>query len=349
MKLNYNIDFNQLALEIKQFGKELGFDQIGITDTNIEHEASYFKKWLASGHHGSMRYFEKHGELYEQPQKLMPTAIRIICCSISYPKTKHHNHPIASFAQFQDYSNHIRQLLKIYADKISDLTKKTTAMRVFAGNAPILEKGLAAKAGLGWTGKNSILLHHELGSHFFLGEIFTEIPLPLDKPITNRCGDCFKCQESCPTKAIIAPYKIDARRCISYLTIEHRGSIPIELRPLIGTRIFGCDICQQACPWNEKITANKKWQRILSIPEQTNTQHLIDWFLWNKDEFKEKTKDSPIIRIGHERWLRNIAIALGNTPKTTKTMTALRSRINHPSELVHKHIEWAINKLDVES
>jgi len=342
MNSNYKHDFNQLALKIKQIGKELGFDQIGITDTNITQEVVHLKTWVKSGYHGNMGYFEKHSEVYESLQKLLPSTTRVICCRINYPSSQSPDHPIASFAQIQDYSSHIRRLLKTYVVKILEKTKLPQETRVFAGNAPILEKALAAKAGLGWYGKNSILINQDSGSYFFLGEIFTNMPLPVDKPIDDRCGNCFKCRDSCPTKAIIAPYKIDARRCIAYLTIEHKGSIPLELRPLIGTKVFGCDICQRACPWNNAIKTASNSSFVLS--EHLLSGNLVEWFLWSEQEFLDKTKDTPINRIGYERWLRNLAVALGNSEPNKKISETLQSRLNNPSALVREHVEWAINK-----
>ncbi|MDR1057141.1 MAG: tRNA epoxyqueuosine(34) reductase QueG [Coxiellaceae bacterium] len=207
----------------------------------------------------------------------------MICCSISYPKSPSHNHPIAAFAKTQDYSSHIRQQLKKYADKISQKTKILHKTKIFAGNAPVLETALAAKAGLGWYGKNSILLHHNFGSYFSLGEIFIDLPLPIDQPIPNRCGNCFRCKDYCPTKTIIAPYKIDTKHCIAYLTIEYKGSIPLELR-----KIFGCDICQQTCLWNNQLL--KPHNTLFTPSNNWEQENLITWFLWSEQEFQEKTQ-----------------------------------------------------------
>ncbi|HBC71343.1 MAG TPA: tRNA epoxyqueuosine(34) reductase QueG [Coxiellaceae bacterium] len=342
MNSNYKYDFKQLALEIKQLGKELGFDQIGITNTDITQEVVHLKTWVKSGRHGNMSYFEKHSEIYECPQKLLPTTTRVICCRINYPLSQSSSHPIASFAQIQDYSSHIRQLLKIYVAKILEKIRLPQETRVFSGNAPILEKALAAKAGLGWYGKNSILINQDSGSYFFLGEIFTNMPLPLDKPVEDRCGSCFKCGDSCPTKAIITPHKLDARCCVAYLTIEHKGSIPIELRPLIGTKVFGCDICQQACPWNNCRKNQTPPNTTFVLSNHLGSDNLVDWFLWSEQEFLDKTKNTPIKRIGYERWLRNLAVALGNSEPNKEISEALQSRLNHPSALVREHVEWAL-------
>lgn len=336
-------DFNQIALEIKQIGKNLGFDHIGITDPYFHQETVHLKNWLHLGYHGDMQYFAKHLSCYENPQKLLSNTSRIICCKINYPPPLDTTHPIASFAQTQDYSSHISNMLKEYAAKILKLVKSDRQTKVFSGNAPILEKALAAKAGLGWYGKNSILLN-EQGSYFFLGEILLDLPLPLDQPIANRCGNCFKCKTACPTQAIVKPYTIDTRRCISYLTIEHKGSIPLELRPLIGIKIFGCDICQEVCPWNKHKQNYAK--SCLQPTTEFATIDLVRWFMWDENEFNQKTIDLPIKRLGYERWLRNIAVALGNLPKNAEITNALQSRLNHPSELVCEHVQWALTTLD---
>ena len=335
-------NFTQLALEIKKLGKELGFDQVGITDIDLSKETINFKKWLQLGFHGDMRYLERNLNSREHPEKLLPDTVRVICCSINYPKSPSPSHPLAAFAQFQDYSTYISQLLEKYAAKISALTNFPPKMRVFSGNAPVLEKALAAKAGIGWYGKNTILNNQNSGSYFFLGEIFTDLALPIDKPILNHCGSCTKCIDKCPTKAITEPYILDARNCISYLTIEYKGIIPVHLRPLIGTRIFGCDLCQQVCPWNRF----SKTHSASFIPFAHFTSgNLAEWFLWDEKEFLNKTKDSPINRIGYERWLRNLAIALGNSPLTKENIKALQSRLNYPSALVQEHVKWALESL----
>lgn len=338
MNLDSDNHFTQLALEIKQLGKELGFNQVAITDINLTTEFDHLKTWLQTDFQGDMNYFTKYLDVYEHPEKLLLDTTRIICCSINYPQLGSSSQPIASFATIQDYSHYLRELLKKYVNQILILLPEAKT-RVFAGNAPILEKALAAKAGIGWYGKNSLLLNQNFGSLFFLGEILINIPLPIDKPVLGRCGNCFKCKDNCPTQAIIAPYQLNAKRCISYLTIEHKGSIPLELRPLIGTKIFGCDSCQQVCPWNNQKTMQ------LSTPftplSALTSNNLVDWFLWSEQEFLNKTKNSPINRLGHERWLRNIAVALGNSAPCEKIRTALQARLDHPSPLVREHVEWA--------
>ena len=328
-----NYDFNRVALEIKQLGQTMGFAQIGIADVTLKQEATYLKKWLRADLHGKMTYLEKHYNLREQPQTLVANTKRIICCRLDYPKSPI-NHPVAAFAQIQDYTTHSSQLLKKYAAEITAQIIHTK-FRVFSGNAPILEKALAAKAGIGWYGKNTMLINNVAGSYFFLGEIFTSLPLPTDKPLANHCGNCSQCQVQCPTQAIIAPYKLDANKCIAYLTIEYTGTIPLALRPFIGTKIFGCDICQQACPWNH-------------LPKNKTTTFreadLVTWFLWSEQEFLAKTQNSPIRRIGYERWLRNLAIALGNAATTPTNLQALQARQNHSSALVQEHVHWALER-----
>jgi epoxyqueuosine reductase len=332
MNSNTNYNFNQLASEIKQIGKELGFDRIGITDVDLTHESIYLKKWLQSGFHGEMRYLEKNLDLREHPKKLFPDTVRVICCSINYPKSLS-SHSIAAFAHCQDYPVYISELLKKYVDLISTKTAVLPKTRVFSGNAPILEKALAAKAGIGWYGKNALLINQK-GSYFFLGEIFINLPLPIDQPLANRCGNCTKCIDQCPTKAIVKPYQLNASNCIAYLTIEYKGVIPLHLRPLIGTRIFGCDACQQICPWNR-----------FAKSEHFVSGNLAEWFLWDEQEFLTKTQNSPIRRIGYERWLRNLAVALGNSPPTEENRKALQSRIHYPSALVQEHVNWALEHL----
>jgi len=342
MEPQLNQDNTELAFKIKELGKEFGFDRVGIADIELIKETDHFKNWVKANFHGGMKFFERHYEVYKSPKKLLPSLTRVICCRMEYPRAKNQTDPIASFAQVQDYSLHIRAILKKYAAAISELINVEQNTRVFAGNAPLLEKALAAKAGIGWYGKNSILIDEKKGSYFFLGEILTDLSLPIDGPVKNRCGTCFKCGDLCPTNAIVAPYKIDARRCIAYLTVEHKGSIPLELRPLIGNKIYGCDICQQVCPWNKK--PQNLPSSTFTISEEYSSGNLVDWFLWDKKTYKEKTKDSPMYRLKYDLWLRNIAVALGNAPKDPQIAEALRSRLEYPSELVREHVEWALER-----
>ncbi len=338
-------NFNLLAAKIKELGYKLGFNQIGITNLDLSFAAKHFKEWLNSGFAGEMNYFNKHLECYLHPDELLSEATRVISCSISYPKPTNINHPVSSFALIEDYSKHIRNLLSSYIKTIVSEIELPIKWRLFAGNAPILEKALAVKAGLGWYGKNSLLLNQLQGSYLFLGEILINLPLPIDTPIKNRCGSCTKCITACPTQAIISPYRIDARKCISYLTIEHKGTIPVDIRPLIGNKIFGCDICQQACPYNKKLSGAYNIFR----SNQFGEPDLIKWFLWPEEVFKKMTAGSPIARISYEQWLRNLAVALGNglynEEVNKEVLAALKLIFYHNSLLVKDHIKWAISKL----
>lgn len=257
---------------------------------------------------------------------------------------KPHKAYISRYALGRDYHKLLRQRLQKLAAKIS-ASIPTTGYRVFVDSAPVLEKSLAAKAGLGWIGKNTLVINRHAGSWFFLGEIYTDIPLPIDAATSSHCGSCSACIKICPTQAIIAPYQLDARRCISYLTIENKGAIPEELRPLMGNRIFGCDDCQLICPWNRY--ANFSAEKDFKPRHNLGTAELIDLFLWSEEEFLQKTEGSAIRRAGYIGWLRNIAIALGNAPYDHKILIALKERAAYPSPLVQEHILWAItNQLD---
>jgi epoxyqueuosine reductase len=345
------IDYFQLAADIKQWGQALGFQQIGITDVDLTQYETYFLDWLTQKFHGEMSYMANHGTKRYRPAELVPGTVRIISARIDYlppdtSMTKVLQDPkkgyISRYALGRDYHKLIRKRLALLARQISSVVK-TSGYRAFADSAPVLEKPLAEKAGLGWIGKHTNLINRQAGSWFFLGEIFTDLPLPLDSPVKNHCGTCSACIDICPTQAIIAPYQLDARRCISYLTIELRGSIPIELRPLLGNRIYGCDDCQLTCPWNRfaKPTDEKEFhpRQNLSSPE------LLELFALSEEEFLRKTEGSAIRRIGYECWLRNIAVALGNAPSHPTIVTALKQRLNHSSELVKEHVIWALGQL----
>jgi Uncharacterized Fe-S protein len=342
MTTDHHPNLYQLAVKIKQLGKELGFTQIGITDINLLPENIQLKKWLAAGFNGEMKSFAKNAAIYEKPEILLPGAIRVICCGLRYPKATAESHPLASYAQLEDYSVITTRLLAKLVEQINDQLDLPLKARFFAGNAPLLEKGLAYKAGVGWYGKHTILINESAGSFFCLGEILTDLPLPIDQPLPNRCGDCTKCITNCPTKALIAPGRLDARRCIAYLTGSYKGSIPEELRPLIGNKVLGCDLCQNGCPWNQQLPPDTN-NHFQSIPHFTS-ENLLEWFSWSEEEYKEKVNNSPIKLIKYECWLRNIAVALGNTPKTSAVLAALKSRLTDPSELVREHVTWAIHK-----
>lgn len=347
-KTNTNPDFNQLAHDIKSLGQELGFQQIGITDIDLSHYEKQFLDWLMNHFHGEMHYMESHGSKRYQPNELVPGTMRVISARMDYLP---HNTDIQNvlqnprlgyisrYALGRDYHKVIRKRLKLLVEKLTEMIGQF-GYRVFADSAPVLEKPLAEKAGLGWMGKHTNLINRSAGSWFFLGEIFTNLPLPIDEPVKNHCGTCQACIDICPTQAIVGPYQLDARRCISYLTIELRGSIPVEFRSKMGNRIYGCDDCQLICPWNRfaKSTQEKDFQprHGLSAP------NLIDLFNWSESEFLKKTEGSAIRRIGYDCWLRNIAVALGNAPYSEAIVQALNKKLNHSSALVREHVEWAL-------
>ena len=342
---------SSLADRIKLWGKELGFEQLGICDTQLEDHEARLQTWLENKFHGSMNYMERHGTLRSRPAELVPGSVRVISVRMNYldklatPAEELMERPekalISRYALGRDYHKVMRKRLQKLASRIEQETGEF-AYRVFVDSAPVLEKALAEKAGLGWIGKHSNLLNREAGSWFFLGEIYTDLPLPIDRPVKNHCGDCVRCIDCCPTGAIIGPYQVDARKCISYLTIELRDSIPVELRPLLGNRIFGCDDCQAVCPWNRfaKYSAEPDF-----VPrEGLDANDLIELFAWTEAEFLQRTEGSAIRRTGYLGWLRNIAVALGNAPHSKEVVNALRAAEQHPSELVREHVKWALEQ-----
>lgn len=340
---------NQLAASIKQWGLELGFQQIGITDINLADAEARLQIWLASQFHGEMEYMQRHGTKRTRPDELIPGTIRVISARMDYlpadtklietlqsPDLAY----ISRYALGRDYHKLIKKRLNQLAERIQTEVG-TTEFRVFTDSAPVLEKPLAQKAGLGWIGKHTNLINSKAGSWFFLGEIYTDLPLPIDTPQEkSHCGSCTSCIDVCPTAAIVAPYQLDARRCISYLTIELRSSIPVELRPLIGNRVYGCDDCQLFCPWNKfaKFTNEKDFHP----RHKLDAASLLELFAWSEDEFLRYTEGSAIRRIGYECWLRNIAVGLGNAPYDEKIVAALNAKKAHDSELVREHVEWAL-------
>lgn len=340
-----------LAQQIKQWGQELGFQQIGITDTDLPEAEAYLQNWLANDFHGEMEYMQRHGEKRSRPALLQPGTTRIISARMDYlPETASainqaldnpYSAYISRYALGRDYHKLMRNRLQKLADKIQNEVGDF-GYRAFVDSAPVLEKALAEKAGLGWIGKHSNLINRKAGSWFFLGEIFTDLQLPVDSATENHCGTCKACLDICPTQAIVGPYQVDARRCVSYLTIELHGSIPEPLRPLLGNRIYGCDDCQLVCPWNRfaKLSAENDFHP----RHKLNTQQLLDVFAWDEPEFLAKTEGSAIRRIGHQRWLRNIAVALGNALPSPLVIDALTARLAHPSELVKEHIGWALDQ-----
>lgn len=346
------LDYQQLTSDIKSWGIELGFQQIGITDTQMSPYDERFNAWLANHFHGEMHFMEAHGSKRYRPEELIPGTIRIITARMNYLPADTQcieilNHPkkgyISRYALGRDYHKLIRKRLAQLAEKIEQITGPC-GYRAFTDSAPVLEKALAEKSGLGWIGKHTNLLTRGAGSWFFLGEIYTNLPLPTDTPVQNHCGKCTACITICPTQAIVGPYQLDARRCISYLTIELRGSIPVELRPLIGNRIYGCDDCQLVCPWNRfaKFTEEDDFTPRHNLANAD----LTELFLWSEETFLKKTEGSAIRRIGHECWLRNIAVALGNAPSHPDIIAALRERLDDPSPLVREHVMWALKQHD---
>ena len=341
-----------LALQIKQWGQELGFQQIGITDADLPEAEAHLHRWLDNNFHGEMDYMQRHGLKRSRPELLHPGTVRIISVRMDYqteatatmkqqlddPASAY----ISRYALGRDYHKLMRNRLQKLADKIQAETgfHYPESMRAFVDSAPVLEKALAEKAGLGWIGKHSNVINRKAGSWFFLGELFTNLPLPVDSPATAHCGQCRACLDICPTQAIIAPYQVDARRCVSYLTIELHGSIPEDLRPLIGNRIYGCDDCQLICPWNR--FAKPTGEQDFHPRHRLNTRQLLEVFAWTETEFLAKTEGSAIRRIGHQRWLRNIAVALGNAPPSAIIIEALKPMLDHDSDMVREHVRWAL-------
>ena len=347
-------DLARLAQQIKHWGGELGFAAVGIADGELSAAEAGLQAWLDQGFHGEMDYMAAHGTKRSRPAELVPGTVRIISARLDYfPSAAADPHAVLAdagagyvsrYALGRDYHKVLRTRLQALAEKIS-AEIGAHHFRVFTDSAPVLEVELAAKSGLGWRGKHTLLLNRKHGSWFFLGEIYTDLPLPVDAPEAGHCGTCQACIDVCPTRAIVAPYSLDARRCISYLTIELKGSIPLELRPLIGNRIYGCDDCQLACPWN-------RFAQTAALPDfevrnGLDSARLVELFAWGEADFNERLAGSPIRRIGHERWLRNIAVALGNAPASPEIKTALVGRKDHPSELVREHVTWALDRQEI--
>ena len=343
-----SIDFVELAARIKRWGRELGFDAIGIADTDLNAAEAGLAAWLAAGCHGEMDYMASHGTKRSRPAELVPGTVRIITARMnSLPEAAPMEAVLADggrasisrYALGRDYHKLLRARLQRLAERIGSEVG-AYGHRVFTDSAPVMEVALAAKSGLGWRGKHTLLLTREAGSYFFLGEIYADLPLPTDQPQEEHCGTCRACLDACPTQAIVAPYRVDARRCISYLTIELKGSIPEDLRPLIGNRVYGCDDCQLACPWNR--FARRTGETDFAVRHGLDTARLVDLFSWSEEEFKARMAGSAIYRIGFERWLRNLAVGLGNAPNSPEVIAALESRRDHPSALVREHVAWAL-------
>ncbi len=331
--------------------RELGFDALGISAIELAEDERRLQDWLAAGRHGDMQYMARHGLKRSRPELLLPGTLRVIAARMNYwPaaaqdawQTLRNGEAayVSRYALGRDYHKVLRRGLRLLAQRLRELTG-AGAGRVFVDSAPVLEKALARNAGLGWIGKHTNLIARDAVSWFFLGEIYTDVPLPIDAPASAHCGSCTACIPACPTGAITAPWQLDARRCISYLTIELHGSIPAEFRPLIGNRIYGCDDCQLVCPWNKfaQAAAHPDFQVRNSLDAAT----LVELFGWSAQQFAARLQGTAIHRIGHERWLRNIAVALGNAPRSEATLQALRSRADDDSALVREHVAWALSR-----
>ena len=351
MQLSNRNDYANLAADIKRWGRELGFAEVGISDTDLTSAEAEHQAWIKKGFHGDLDYMAKHGVKRTRPANLVANTGRVISARLDYlpPKAKDswdviknsEQAFISRYALGRDYHKVMRQKLQKLCGKI-EAEISQFEYRAFTDSAPVLEVALAEKAGLGWRGKHTLLLNKSHGSWFFLGEIYTNLPLPIDEKASNHCGTCSACIDVCPTRAITAPYEVDARRCISYLTIELRTSIPVEFRPLIGNRVYGCDDCQLVCPWNKfaEITQEPDF----NVRNGLDDINLVESFAWSEAEFTQKMAGSAIYRIGYIQWLRNIAVGLGNAPSTPEVVSALKTRENDSSELLREHIGWALRQ-----
>ena len=347
-----------LAVDVRRWGRELGFAAIGISAGEPGAAGARLQAWLAQGRHGDMDYMARHAPLRAEPRRLLPAgsgpALRVISARMDYrPRgdaagwvdrewrriAEREAAAVSIYARGRDYHKVLRARLQRLAERIAQAAPGA-CFRVCTDSAPVFEVEFARAAGLGWRGKHTLLLAADAGSMFFLGEIITDLPIPADAPVSEHCGTCARCIDACPTRAIVAPYELDARRCISYLTIEHKGAIPEELRPLVGNRVYGCDDCQLACPWN-------KFARTAELPDfdvrnGLASATLVELFAWSEAQFRDRHAGSSILRIGYERWLRNLAVGLGNAPASAAVVEALRVRADAPSELVREHVAWAL-------
>ncbi|MEL7044000.1 MAG: tRNA epoxyqueuosine(34) reductase QueG [Pseudomonadota bacterium] len=337
---------------IRAWAKELGFAQLGVSDIDLSEHEPYLQRWLAAGHHGGMEWMAAHGNKRSRPDELVPGTLRVLSLRMDYLPAGHDPVALLDDPERAYISRYTlgRDYHKLVRGRLAKLARRIEAelgggrYRAFVDSAPVLERALAERAGLGWIAKNTMLINSDAGSWFFLGEIYTDLPLEPDPPQTGKhCGSCRACLDVCPTQAFVGPFELDARRCISYLTIEHKGSIDEELRPLMGNRVFGCDDCQLVCPWNK--FAQRSPEDDFQPRHGLDAADLVDLFLWDEETFARNTEGSALRRIGHDRWLRNIAVALGNGPATGKSIAALNGRREHPSALVREHVEWALDRL----
>jgi len=345
-----SVNYQQLAVQIEQWANELGFSGFGICDTDLSSHEATFQAWLDKGYHGGMEYMARHGMMRARPHELLPGTLRVISVRLDYmppdalivsTMQDPENGYISRYATGRDYHKMMRNRLKKLGQKIEQCVDGLSA-RPFVDSAPIMERPLAEKSGLGWTGKHSLIINEKVGSFFFLGELLVNIPLPVSSPVAEQCGSCVACLTICPTQAIVEPYVIDGNRCLSYITIEKFGEIPLEFREAMGNRIYGCDDCQLICPWNKFTKASDEDD--FKPRKDLHSPQLLELFSWSEQSFLKRTEGSPIRRIGHERWLRNIAVALGNAPYRPEIIQALESKRESVSELVQEHIDWALTQ-----
>ncbi|MFO1319380.1 MAG: tRNA epoxyqueuosine(34) reductase QueG [Burkholderiales bacterium] len=345
------LDRTALIDAIRAWSRDLGFDAVGVADVDLSAVEPGLQAWLAAGFHGDMDYMARHGPVRARPAELVPGTVCVISARMNYGDANARDPGavladpslayVSRYALGRDYHKVLRARLQALADRIEGAIGPF-GYRVFTDSAPVMEVELARKAGLGWRGKHTLLLDRSAGSGFFLGELFTDLPLPPDAPVSGHCGSCTRCIEVCPTQAIVGPYRLDARRCISYLTIEHAGAIPESLRPLLGNRIYGCDDCQLVCPWNRY--ARPATLDDFATRHRLDTATLVELFAWSRSDFDTKLAGNAIRRIGHERWLRNLAVGLGNAPTTPDVVAALEARRDDPSALVREHVDWALRR-----
>jgi len=342
------IDINQIAADIKKWGVEFGFQEVSFTDIDLSKYEHHLKDWIDRNYHGAMSYMAENHDKRCHPEQLVPGTIRVVCVRMDYAIDSEDSLDsmqntgkayVSRYARGRDYHKLIRKRLQKLARKVQDVAGPF-GYRAFVDSAPVLERALAEKSGMGWIGKNTMLINKQGGSWFFLGELFTDLPLPVDEQVSDHCGSCSACLDICPTNAFVKPNLLDATRCISYLTIELRTSIPVEFRKPMGNRIYGCDDCQLVCPWNKfaKPTEEKDFTPRHSLDDA----QLVDLFAWSEREFLKRTEGSAIRRIGYDCWLRNIAVALGNAPSSKEIVGALRSRLGNVTDMVNEHIEWAL-------
>ena len=346
------IDLPRLREKIERWARELGFQSLGVSSGELTQAESHLLEWLDRGYHGTMTYMSRHGSARTRPHELLPGTVRIISVRMDYRPEDVvdslagledlRNGYVARYAVGRDYHRLMRRRLQRLADHIADAIGPFL-YRAFTDSAPVMEKPLASHAGLGWIGKHTNLINKNAGSFFFIGELYTDLPLPVDEPVTDHCGECSRCITACPTGAIVGPYQLDARRCISYLTIELKGSIPIELRASIGNRIFGCDDCQLVCPWNRFSQTTEEIG--FALNPRFAAPPLVSLLAWDEDQFLRNTAGTALRRITHEQWLRNVAVAIGNGPRDQAALDVLTGRLAHPSPMVREHVAWALAQL----